>query len=159
MLYNHDDISHTHNTKHTQIQNTLVKTGGLCCFRYEWFINFWLLFVHMRKETQFLKTYANHTIWPQRRAHLVMSKISVGWDSKKTNYIFQWQKLDSMPPWSNLNWLFFKILKFSGPSLPGMTSSTLQPHFLSGGLLCQWYYLPTPPLGQDMTQGQFLSGV
>ena len=28
---------------------------------------------------------------------------------------------------------------------------------------CLWknnrYYLPTPPLGQDMTQGQFLSGV
>ena len=23
----------------------------------------------------------------------------------------------------------------------------------------QRYYLPTPPLGQDMTQGQFLSGV
>ena len=23
----------------------------------------------------------------------------------------------------------------------------------------QWYYLPTPPLGQDMTQCQFLSGV
>ena len=22
-----------------------------------------------------------------------------------------------------------------------------------------WYYLPTTPLGQDMTQGQFLSGV
>ena len=22
-----------------------------------------------------------------------------------------------------------------------------------------WYYLPTPPLGQDMTQGQFLGGV
>ena len=22
-----------------------------------------------------------------------------------------------------------------------------------------WYYLPTPPLGQDMTQGQFLNGV
>ena len=22
-----------------------------------------------------------------------------------------------------------------------------------------WYYLPTPPLGQDKTQGQFLSGV
>ena len=22
-----------------------------------------------------------------------------------------------------------------------------------------WYYLPTPPLGQDMTQGQFLSEV
>ena len=25
--------------------------------------------------------------------------------------------------------------------------------------LYNWYYLPTPPLGQDMTQGQFLSGV
>ena len=23
----------------------------------------------------------------------------------------------------------------------------------------QWYYLPTPPLGQELTQGQFLSGV
>ena len=28
-------------------------------------------------------------------------------------------------------------------------------------LCCEWYYpiYPTPPLGQDMTQGQFLSGV
>ena len=25
--------------------------------------------------------------------------------------------------------------------------------------VCTGYYLPTPPLGQDMTQGQFLSGV
>ena len=25
--------------------------------------------------------------------------------------------------------------------------------------IMKWYYLPTPPLGQDMTQGQFLSGV
>ena len=25
--------------------------------------------------------------------------------------------------------------------------------------LAERYYLPTPPLGQDMTQGQFLSGV
>ena len=40
---------------------------------------------------------------------------------------------------STPNWLFFKILKFSGPSLLGMTSSTLQPHFLSGGLLWQWW--------------------
>ena len=35
-------------------------------------------------------------------------------------------------PMSTPNWLFFKIFKFSGPSLPGMTSSTLQHHFLSG---------------------------
>ena len=28
-------------------------------------------------------------------------------------------------------------------------------------IFCNYYryYLPTPPLGQDMTQGQFLSGV
>ena len=25
--------------------------------------------------------------------------------------------------------------------------------------LCPYPYLPTPPLGQDMTHGQFLSGV
>ena len=36
------------------------------------------------------------------------------------------------------------------------TPAAVQPHFLSGGLL---WYLATPPLGQDMTQGQFLSGV
>ena len=29
-------------------------------------------------------------------------------------------------------------------------------HFIQ---LSKRYYLPTPPLGQDMTQGQFLSGV
>ena len=29
----------------------------------------------------------------------------------------------------------FKILKYSEPSLLGVTSSTLQPQFLSGGLL------------------------
>ena len=29
----------------------------------------------------------------------------------------------------------------------------------NGVVICNWYYLPTPPLGQDMTQGQFLSGV
>ena len=33
------------------------------------------------------------------------------------------------------DWLIFKILKFSEPSLPGMTSSTLQPHFLFGGFI------------------------
>ena len=33
------------------------------------------------------------------------------------------------------NWLFFQILKFSGPSLPGMTSSTLESYFLSGFII------------------------
>ena len=38
-------------------------TGGLSHFRYEQFINF-LTLVHgdTRRETQFLKAYANHTI-------------------------------------------------------------------------------------------------
>ena len=104
--------------------------------------------------------YANNL---QRAAHLVMFKISVGRDLKnpttylngrELNSMPQWQNLNYLPPWSNvksqlygrnsnicfhdpistLNWLFFNFLKFSGPSLPGMTSSTLQPHFLSGGL-------------------------
>ena len=35
-------------------------------------------------------------------------------------------------PKSTPNWLFFKIFKFSGPSLPGMMSFTLKPYFLSG---------------------------
>ena len=35
-------------------------------------------------------------------------------------------------PKSTTNWLFFKIFKFSRPSLPSMTSFTLQSHFLSG---------------------------
>ena len=68
-----------------------------------------------------------------------------------------WQKLNYLPAWSNVNpqlqlfapmadnptvclhdpkstpkWLLFQIFKFSGPSLPGMTSFTLQPFFLSG---------------------------
>ena len=30
---------------------------------------------------------------------------------------------------------FFKILKFSGPSIPSMTSSIPQPHCLSGGFI------------------------
>ena len=31
--------------------------------------------------------------------------------------------------------------------------------FFSFFFLLSYSYLPTPPLGQDMTQGQFLSGV
>ena len=46
-------------------------------------------------------------------------------------------------PMSTPTDLFFKILKFSGPSLPGMTTSTLQPLFLSEVLLWQlWLSYP-----------------
>ena len=84
--------------------------------------------------------HANHS---KRAAHLVLFKISVGKDSKNptTSSTAQIQLYAStagtqlsvsMVQSQHLNWLFFKILKFSGPSLPGMTSSIFQPHFLSG---------------------------
>ena len=121
----------------TQIQNT----GGLSCFRQERFINF-LTSVHgdTRRETQFLKVFANHTMLTplQRAAHLVMFKISVHlrWSRpEKLNHRRNSRKLNSLPQWSNLNWLFFKILKFSGPSLPGLTSFTLQPHLPVWGFI------------------------
>ena len=118
------------------------------------FINFWLRLFDTRRETQFLKVFANHTMLtpPQLVAHLVMFKISIHLcrsthekrnsrcNGGKFNSMLQWQKLSSLPPSSNLNWLFFKIAKLSGPSLPGITSSTLQPHFLSRGLLWQWWW-------------------
>ena len=126
------------------------------CFRYERFINFWLRFFDTRRETKFLKVFANHTMLtilsdhPQRAAYLVMFKISIHLPrsrSEKLNCRRNGRnstlclngRNSTLSPWSNLNWLFFKILKFSGPSLPGMTSSILQPYFLSGCLLWQWW--------------------
>ena len=130
-------IMHLKKRKQVQFRWTLL-------FRYERFINFWLRFFDTRKKGQ--NSYnANPT---QHAAHLAMLKISILllWsrpeksnrhrNGRKLNSVPQWQKLNCLPPWSNL---FFKILKFSGPSLLGMTSSTLQPHFLSGGLLWQWW--------------------
>ena len=75
--------------------------------------------------------YANHS---QRAVHLVMFKISVGRDPKNLTptTTVENSTLCLHGPISTLNWLFFKILKFLGPSLPGMTSSILQAHFLSG---------------------------
>ena len=51
-----------------------------------------------------------------------------------------------------LNTQHYKVWIKSKWNNPGEKSSV----FLYTSL---WYYLPTPPLGQDMTQGQFLSGV
>ena len=47
-------------------------------------------------------------------------------------------------PISIFNWLFKKILKFSGPSLPQMTLSALQPHFPSEGLLGKLHPMTMP---------------
>ena len=138
---------------HMQIQNTYAIAGGLCCFSYERFINFWLRFMVTQGERHTILTMltilSDH---PQRAAHLVMFKISIHLcrsrpeklnrrcNGRKLNSVPQWQKLNSLPPWSNLNWPFFKVLKFSGSSLLGMTSSTYQSHFLSRCLLWKLLY-------------------
>ena len=51
------------------------------------------------------------------------------------------RELICLPAWSNINLqlTLLKTLQFSGPSLPGMSSSTLQSNFLSGVLLWQWW--------------------
>ena len=134
---------------HIQLQmliQTQANTGGLC-FRYERFINF-LKSAHcnMRRETRFL------LCWPHPNARRILwclrsQFISAGWDPKNLTTAVMVEnstlclngRNSTLSPWSNLNWFFFKILKFSGPSLPSIMSSTLQPHFLSGGLLWQWW--------------------
>ena len=96
-----------------------------------------------RRETQFLKVYANHTMLTpsQCTAHLAMflrtQFISAGQDPKKCTACLNGRKPNSRLQRSKSNWRLFKILRFSGLSLLGMKSSTLQPHFLSGGLLWQ----------------------
>ena len=87
----------------------------------------------------------------QRTAHLVLFNISVCRDPKTLtaatmveNSILYAPMAEKSNvclhgPMSTFISLFFKILKFLGPSLPGMTSFTFQPHFLSGGLLWQWW--------------------
>ena len=51
----------------------MKNTGGLYCFRYEWFIN------SSTRGERHNSYNANH---PQREVHLVMFKISVGRDPK-----------------------------------------------------------------------------
>ena len=102
----------------------------------------------IRRETQSLKAFANHTMLtpPQCVVHLEVFKISVGRDLQNlTSRLHGWKLNSSSNSWipnyifqrSKSNWHLFKILKFSGPSLLCMTLSTLQPYFLSGGLLWQ----------------------
>ena len=129
--------------KHRQIQMlvdfVVSRTNG---FIY----NFLLRFFDIRRKTQFLKVLANHTLltilsyYPQRATYLVVFKISTyprrsrhkklnhRRNGRKVNSIPQRQELISLLPWSNLNFSTASFSKSSnsGPSLPGMTSSTLQ---------------------------------
>ena len=76
MLYKHKDINPNCNTN----TNTYTNTGELFRFGYERVYQF-LASVHAdtRRETQFLKAYANYTMLApiQRAAHLGMFKISI----------------------------------------------------------------------------------
>ena len=61
-------------------------------------------------------------------------KISDGWNPKKPTASYNGREFNSLPQWQKLNWRLFQTPQI----LPGMTSSTLQPHFLSKGLSWQW---------------------
>ena len=170
VLYTHDNHNDIKNngTTNTYSYTAKYKYRPTLLFRYERFIINSLTSV-LRHEKR--KTILTMLTIPHAQRILWCFKISVGRDPKNStlrlngripNTRLNGRNLTSLSfhgPISTPNWFFFKILKFTEPSLPGMTSSTLPTHFLSGGLLWQWYYLPTPLLGQDMTQGQFLSGV
>ena len=67
--------------------------------------------------------------------YLVVFKIFVSRDMQNLTTCLNGRKPNSVFQWSNLNWRLFQILRFSEPSLPGMTSSQLQLYFLSGGFI------------------------
>ena len=62
------------------------------------FINFWLWSFDTRKETQFLKVYANYTMLTPlpRAAHFVVFKISVNGDPKNSTTRLNVRKLNSL---------------------------------------------------------------
>ena len=89
-----------------------------------------------RRETHKLKKpMLTILCWPhsQPAANLVMFKISIHLCRSRS------EKLNHTPQRQKTQLLFFKILKFSGPSLLGMIPFNLQPHFLSGGLF--WHMI------------------
>ena len=120
--------------------------------------------IDSRRETQYLKAYANHTMLtpPQRAVHLVMFKISIHLcqsRSEKFNRHRNGRKLNSRLYGRIPNYCLFKILTFSGPSLLGMTSSTLLPYFLFGGLLWQIVFVISFPRECKTALNDYASGL
>ena len=76
----------------------------------------------------------NHTMLSHPNARRILSSqfISGGRDPKNSNARLNSRKINCTVNNRILNFCLFKILRFSGPSLLGVTSSTLQPHFRSG---------------------------
>ena len=122
----------------TYLMIHVQNTGGLCCSGTNG-----LLTSDFSSSTRGERHNSYCANPAQRAVHLVMFKISVGRDPKIPTTCANGQNstlclngrnsnLCLHGLMSTFNWLFFKNLKFSGPCLPSMMSSTLQPHFLSG---------------------------
>ena len=119
-----------------------IKHRRLCCSGTNGFINFWLRSFDTRRETQFLKVFRDHTMLttPQHATHLVVQSefLNTMVGPQLLNIIVGLQLLHTMVGTQLLHTmvgtqlLFSKILQILSPSLPGMTSSTLQSRFLSG---------------------------
>ena len=99
---------------------------------YNWFTIFLLdLFL---KVVSFIENYINHMLKGLVVAHQLFFKQHVSMNRSVNNFkseIYFFTNLYMYLCTSNVSKIFFFF----------------------------WYYLPTPPLGQDMTQGQFLSEV
>ena len=100
------------------------------------FINFWLQFL----PTQFLKAYANHTMLTPpptccTSCGVRSQFISASWNLKIWSNLIRSKKTQLLPS------TVFSKSSFSGPSLLGMTSSTLQPHFFLGVYYDKWWLL------------------
>ena len=92
-------IQYIYKCKYRQIQMQ-AKTGGYkywqtLLFRYEW-VNSWLRFFDIKRETQFLKVYANHTNWPHFNAwHILWCLRSLSVEIWKTQLHLQRPKSNS----------------------------------------------------------------
>ena len=77
---------------------------------------------------------SQHHCWTQILNIIVGPNFSPSWSDPNFNCLplRQTTQQSGNIVQSQLPTLFFKIFKFSGPSLLGITSFTLQPHFLSG---------------------------
>ena len=129
------------NAKHWRKQAD-TNAGGLCCSGTNGFINFWLRYFDTRRETQFLlclRYYADpNNAWHilgclrslsveiRKKKQLHLQRPNPNFNSMAENSILYAPMKENSTIclwWSNVN---------SGLSLPGMTSFTLKPHFLSG---------------------------
>ena len=107
------------------------------------FINFWLGFFDMKRETQFLLCSPYYLTPPTfgTSCDVLRSLSEEIWKAQlhlqwaKSNSQLNGRELNSLPAWSNLSFstaVFFLNPQILSLSLLGMMSSTLQPHFLSG---------------------------